>query len=458
MNVSNIVKVFCLALALSSCKKISSKSLGRELLNLENGFVKDEDDQFSRVNANWDQDEGFVIGDLDNKYEDPKVSASSESSLMDEFVFEETVIDESVNEDFGSEGSVAESSSSQESLSVFSAAEGQRWVGYWGAAMNGVGSGNYIAETASVSNIVFIRDQSPEESIAKLQMAKSYGLKAVLMVENVFFPWASSVLYSDCESRFDTYWQTLKDYHDIIAGFYIFDEPFWKNTTPGWTVVPNATLKDYLTKVNDLLHTKAPGRFTSIAYSTIELDVANFSSLFLPDNLDMWGVNCYIALGCSDEQLVGYWNKMLQSLKPNQHLLVTLDSYWSSAPTAEVQAQLTSRLRQWKSLIAPNQDKVLGFFPFLYQNHLSESLYGAESMSATRAEYSIYMEALLGRVTCSVNDLVRIDSNSQVIDRWANAPMCVPQCESQANYVRRDVLGNVIDVWWNAPAPYCTRR
>ncbi len=37
-------------------------------------------------------------------------------------------------------------------------------------------------------------------------------------------------------------------------------------------------------------------------------------------------------------------------------------------------------------------------------------------------------------------------------------PMCVPQCESQTNYVRRDVLGKVIDVWWNAPAPYCTRR
>jgi hypothetical protein len=244
----------------------------------------------------------------------------------------------------------------------------------------------------------------------------------------------------------------LRDYQDIVVGFYVYDEPFWVNASEGWTSVPNSTLKDSMRRVIDYLHNKLPGRFTAISYSTTELDHPDFANEFLPDNVDMWGVNCYLP-SCTDAQLVGYWNKMLSSLKANQKLLVTLDSYWGSDPSVLhrghwPETALISRLRKWKSLIAPSQDKVMGVFPFLYQSFPNESLFGAESMTNVKGEYGIYMEALQGRLGCDVDSLVRFNSEGQRIGVWENAPMCVPKCEG-VNYVRRDALGNVLGVWEN---------
>src|SRR4051794_31965034 len=73
-----------------------------------------------------------------------------------------------------------------------------QYYGFWGSAMNGAGSGDYInASAAHASNTVMIGDVNATSVRSKLLEAVLLNQTAVLMVQNVFFPGSSSALYSD---------------------------------------------------------------------------------------------------------------------------------------------------------------------------------------------------------------------------------------------------------------------
>lgn len=71
-------------------------------------------------------------------------------------------------------------------------------------------------------------------------------------------------------------------------------------------------------------------------------------------------------------------------------------------------------------------------------------------MPEALTETTICMEAVLGRLQCDVNDLVRL-VDGVVIDRWVDAPYCVPTCLGN-DWVRLDSLGRKVDRWVNAPS------
>jgi hypothetical protein len=323
--------------------------------------------------------------------------------------------------------------------------------GFWGSAMDGAGRGNYIYESAANGgNTVMIRESNPVILKSKLEQARATNQKVILYIQNVLFPWASSAIYPDYPTRFQNYWAQVKGYEHLVIGFYIFDEPFWNNLQPGWGTVWYGFLQNALNHSARYLKLRFPEKLTYVTFTHLELDNPLFELSLNPREVDVVGVNCYIALGseCSENEIYRLIHSLQLKKAPHQKMILTADGYWHSNPTPQIDAAITDRLRLWKMLAASYGD-VIAFFPFLYQSVPAESLYGLDTLPTSLSEISIYFRSLRGLLFCDTNDLIWIH-NGSVIDRWVGAPMCTPRCE-RGDYVRRTAVGVLIDQWTNAP-------
>lgn len=320
------------------------------------------------------------------------------------------------------------------------------YFGYYASAMNGVGSGDYINDVSGISNTVFIRGDTTAEVIQKLQEAQAHKMSAVVMVQNVMFPWASSQIYPDFLKRFQDFHSAIQGYDYMIAAYYIFDEPYLNNQHSDWKSVPATTLFNNLTSAIQAVNQTAPGKPTAIFFSGPEVT----PSLMIPSNLSWFGFDCYVAdPSCTDSAVIQKFNIMLSLRHSSQHIITAIDGYWPSSPSSENSGAVIARIQLWESLISAHLNEVIAVFPFLYQTDTTQSLYGAQSMPDVLGWLNVYFSALKGDVVCDANDLVRLQ-NGAVIDRWANAPMCVPRCVGE-NYVRFNATGAPIDTWTNAP-------
>ena len=316
--------------------------------------------------------------------------------------------------------------------------------------MAGVGKGDYIAEVAPLSNVVFIHDANINQVKAKLAKAARHKVSAIVSIEPFVYPWRDTRPHSDYKKRLDEFWLALScNEKKHVAGFYIYDEPYWRNDLT--TKIPWQQVKANLEKLIGHLKVLAPGRATSLTLTHFTVNRTNLQD-YIPSNLDLFGVNCYLDFGavCSEPEIVGMFSKMLQAKKPQQKLFMTMDLFSGKPPSASFDLALVQRIRFWKRLMAPHLAEVQALMPFIYQNHPNDNVYGGESLPNSLSETQIYLEAHQGKLKCLGNDLVRIDSKGSIIDRWVNAPMCVPVCEGRDS-VRRDALGKEIDRWPSAP-------
>ena len=276
--------------------------------------------------------------------------------------------------------------------------------GYYGCAMNGVGTGDYINEVAPISNVVWVRWGTNDELLAKVQNAHQQGLGVILMVQNLFFPWASSALYADEPSgprtRFEAVWSLLEPYQSTIKGFYVFDEPFWNNATADgtWTSVPDAQLKSNLTWVAGELHSVAPGVPCIIIFAYTEVSRPEFFSELLPSEIDWIGFDCYLAYGAEGtaDKVQGYFDSFVQFKDPSQKIVLVPDAWWNTSPDAGTDSLLAQRLSLYQSFAASSAD-VVAIYPFLYQTVASQNLFGAQSLPTTTAALTTYFNTLLGQ-------------------------------------------------------------
>ena len=122
--------------------------------------------------------------------------------------------------------------------------ESQRYFGYLGTAMEDLGSGNYINELSSSSNLATI--SSPREiedidhTIDLILEAQDYGMQTILWLDHWFFNienWGTSeqelYLRPDYQERWDILVMELAPYIDNIYMFYILDEPYWNGSHVG---------------------------------------------------------------------------------------------------------------------------------------------------------------------------------------------------------------------------------
>ena len=352
-------------------------------------------------------------------------------------------------------------------LSPFSQQE-PKYFGFWGSAMNGVGNGNYIDQTKDFSNVAFVRADAISEWKSKISQAKNVGQLSILMIQNLLFPWASSHLYSDAFSRFKSFWDSLEpSLQEAVLGFYIFDEPYWNNSMNTWDSVSENELHKNLEESIKIINQITKGKLTMLTFAHTEVS----QQLLIPENADWIGVNCYASFGnvCSEAAVMGYLNILKQKKTSSQKFMLTIDSYWNTAPSDESQAIILKRIDFWQKWIDKQTD-VIAITPFIWQNHIQEQIYGAESMPNVRAKLiemgksivklsnNIIRETcILLAPACEGLDYVRRDSCGNEIERLVNASNCAvrtctllaPACEG-LDYVRRDSCGNEIERLVNA--------
>ncbi len=272
--------------------------------------------------------------------------------------------------------------------------------GYYASAVSGVGSGDYIDAVAPQSNVVFVRDDNQDMLIAKVKNARDHGLGVVLAVQNLFFPWASSHLYSDSRtSRFDALWSALSPYRSTIKGFYLFDEPFSHNaaTDGSWATVSDADLTANINWAASYLHTVEAGIPSISIFSYPEIARSDFFSTLLPKKINWIGFDCYVAFGsaCSTDAVQADFNNFARYKDPSEKIVLVPDAFWSSAPSAPIDALVAARLPLYQGFAASSPD-VVAIYPFLYQTDTSQNLWGAQSLPVTAAALIAFFTKLLG--------------------------------------------------------------
>jgi hypothetical protein len=309
-----------------------------------------------------------------------------------------------------------------------------RYFGYWGSGLNGLIDSSPL--TAGYSNVAHIRDVAgTAEMASKLNAARRDGQLVVLHVQNVFFPWLSSHLVADPESDFRTFAAQVAPWNDIILGAYLFDEPFWNNsTTPGWSSVEPLALASHLETAAHIIHRVWPGKPVLLSYAFPELT----SELQLTPSVDWFAVNCYAAYqsggNCSEEHTFNVQEWLRSRLAEGQRLFLTSDAFWNSSPTPAIESALVDRAR-FLSNYSQQHSEVVALMPFVYQTTPTENLWGASSMPTVAAYYAQLGRSILG-LPCTPDGTT------------------TTACE-HPDFVRRDSCGGEIERWRDAPPPYC---
>jgi hypothetical protein len=300
--------------------------------------------------------------------------------------------------------------------------------GFWGNAVEGIGEGNAMAETASFSNLVFVRGRE----ISKLREARERGLKAILMVQDLFFPPSSTVPRNDYRERFVDYWRSLSDFHDVILGFYLYDEPLWRNSlSETRQTTDRQSLHDHLRAISRFVR-RETNRITALTHAYVAVE----RGWPLVRSTDWTGINCYAAFGpqCSEQKLREYFRQLIIQKAPSQRIMATVDAFRFRDQRLVSQQQIIQRIDVWMDLVH-RTDQVAAITPFLYQNddNPREQLQGAETMPdvlerleqvGRRVIRRSRGECVTEEPRCEGFDSVRRDSCGSELERWRSAPHC----------------------------------
>lgn len=357
---------------------------------------------------------------------------------------------------------------------------------FFGDAMNGVGSGNFIQKTKEVSTLHFITASYENESIEwrnKVSEAANGGNKSVLMLESLFFQWASVRPNANQHNQLEQLKQKLTGLEDSIAVIYLIDEPYFKNS------LASAPLSIEQVHANlEEAALIAKSYFPKAKIAMTEAYPSFKTNFKIPASIDWIGVNCYLFFGkaCSLDKLAEFNLALSKKMLPHQRFIFTLDAYWGNSDAGKPAVQKSIIARNNEIMKLAQKHNAVAFVPFLYQSHISstETLHGANEMEQVlnyltsigkrvkNKTFSYSNVCEVQEAKCEGKDYVRRNSCGNEIERWKNAPSpyCLgpgevlpakpgctvlePKCEG-VDYIRRDSCGNMMERWANAPAPYC---
>lgn len=190
----------------------------------------------------------------------------------------------------------------------------QQYFGYLGTAMQGLGTGNYIAELSPSSNIATISSEDPEDTcyiIDLITEAQNHDMKSVIWVDHLFFcikDWGTLeqelYLYPDYQERWDRYASDLAPYIDSILMFYVLDEPFWNGSHVG---ISQADMLVMLETVASTIRATFSGVEVGSCFGYPSL-IGDFE---IPENYTMMGFDNYL----QDEDVESYFIYYTECLK-----------------------------------------------------------------------------------------------------------------------------------------------
>ncbi len=270
-------------------------------------------------------------------------------------------------------------------------------TGFWGSALTNPVDGDYIPQTAPYSNIaVFGSSGGPTNDFkARILEASSSNMHSVPMMQAVLFQPSSAKLYTDYQTRFNTFWNSIPTTSkQKVVGFYLVGNPYYTNSiAPTSSKISETQLKADLQSVALYIKLKAPNRPVMMMEHSTIVDRSSWASL-VPDGVDQIGLYCFMAAGCTEAKVVSLLSKLSGSLKPYQKLVVFADGYTVTATTTAGDLQMKGRILFWENILKSyfTAGKVGTFMPFLYQPLVSNPVVrGVSQLPITMAELGRYM-------------------------------------------------------------------
>lgn len=235
----------------------------------------------------------------------------------------------------------------------------QHFFGYLGTAIDDLGTGNYIVELSSSSNIATVAPPSDEAENVNYVVdlvieAQNNNMKSIVWVDHLFFcikfdtPEKELYLYPDYKKRWNKYAATISPYTKSIYMFYILDEPYWNGSQVG---ISKPEILVMLETVASTIRTTFPNTHVGSCFGYPSI----CNEFEIPKNYTLVGFDNYL----QNEDTEAYFNCYNDYLKifktkmyPHQKLFLVPGGFqYSHNPISQ------------KSLI-----KVANFFYNLYLN------------------------------------------------------------------------------------------
>ena len=201
--------------------------------------------------------------------------------------------------------------------------DSERYFGYLGTAMEDLGSGNYISELSSSSNLATISSprkiEDIDHTIDLILEAQDYGMQTILWLDHWFFNienWGTSeqelYLRPDYQERWDILVMELAPYIDNIYMFYILDEPYWNGSHVG---ISQPDMLVTLNLVASMTQTTFLDVYVGSCFAYVFID----ETFEIPENYTLIGFDYYYSSGQNMELYFEKYNNYLEIFMSKMH-------------------------------------------------------------------------------------------------------------------------------------------
>ena len=268
-----------------------------------------------------------------------------------------------------------------------------KFFGYFGSAMDGAGSGDYINDISDHSNIAWIGGNISN----KVSKAARNGMKSIISMR-----WELFDEYLNLRSDYQARWQNIASTVQTagiehVAAFYPLDEPYWSASqnciiSPSNCVTPEQMTTNLAT-VNALIHATFPGVPVAVIFAASTLRNNKF---VIPNGYDWVGFDCYHGTfeDCSGRSMAWYVERLRSKLIANQRLIAVPQAIMPAQATEEETRHMLAENDKYMQLIYSSPE-FIGIFPFLWDG--SEGNLGAKSLPAVKARYQAIGKSVLKR-------------------------------------------------------------
>jgi len=241
------------------------------------------------------------------------------------------------------------------------------WFGYYHVDTQ---FGNGVWQVWDYTNIAHI-DLYKYSNLADLdtlaEQYKSHKIKMLVDTIGVFFNTAYPQRLWD-QATIDWRWAYLRDRiervrqhnsvdFDIIAGFYISDEPFW-----------NGALYNDVYNVSACVKAWYPQYPTMITEAYVMLDDPQYTSLSIPPNIDWVGFDKYLTSGQNFDSVIPWYLARLKA-KLTSSQAIWLVPQAMTGPTLGMPVVSDTTLRDWQYKwydLARSDSQIHGMLCFTY--------------------------------------------------------------------------------------------
>lgn len=270
--------------------------------------------------------------------------------------------------------------------------DGKKYFGYYAGAMDGVGSGDYISELWTSSNLIFIKSAGNFE--AKLADCERRGVKAVITFDWLFLD-NEFRLKSDYKEKFKAVEPIIQRYSATIAAFYGLDEPYANSAARGVSAAETYNAQETMGR---FLKSKFPTIPIGVIFTTGEVKTGN--RLF--PSFDWFGFDCYNAeMECGGQSVSWYFNKLSTMMneatvkdgKKRYLMAVPQSGHPVSDGSKKGEKDILAQLPGYRQIVR-NNSNIKVVMPFLWQtfNDGSANWIGTREIPNVKAQYLLFYQ------------------------------------------------------------------